>query len=65
SAYSNKAFSVKRAEFLNHPQLQAMKLAHAFKYLSRTEGWGSKLIERHQAEVIRLIREYYMNRPSK
>jgi hypothetical protein len=62
SAYSNKAVSVKRAEFFDQPQLQSMKLAHAFKYLSSSKKWDSTLIKKHEDEVIGLIQAYYTNR---
>ena len=59
SSYSNKAVSVKRAEFHVKPRYDALKLAHIFDKKKRGE-WDANAIANHQSEMLRFLRIHYL-----
>ncbi len=59
SAYSNQSVSKKRADFIDKPGYDSLKLAHIFHSIKASDDWNKDAIEEHQNQMLDLIQAHY------
>jgi hypothetical protein len=62
SSYSNQTVRKKRADFVDKPRYDALKLAHVFHVMEEEGEWNEDAISRHQTAMLDLIKQHYSRR---